>query len=129
MKARKSRASEKPEEEPSTLKSETTHNYESRMDDHGSSVKKPKLSGVERTNDFSHFQAVIGLSSVSAPRSSRPSPIKLSRDVVSDARHSNGSFPKPPFTVPPPLRVLDRSTHNSQKPRKVAPMDWNRSRS
>ncbi|KAJ8426440.1 hypothetical protein Cgig2_001699 [Carnegiea gigantea] len=129
LKAMKARKSREPGEEPSTLKLETTRNYEARVGDHGSSAKKPKLSGFERTHDFSHFQAVIGLSSVSAPRSSRPSPIKLFRDPVSEARQSNGSFPKPSFTVPPPPRVLDRSTYNSQKPRKLAPVDWNRSRS
>lgn len=134
MKARKSRSSEKPEEEFPIPKSETTHLYEVRGGEKGSSsTKKPKLSVVERRQDFSHIQTVIGLTSVCAPRSSRSSPLKFSKDSVGEARTSNnGGFSKPPFTVlPPPPRVLDRSTQNNphNKVRKVAQMDWNRTRS
>lgn len=125
MKARKSRSSEKPEEFL-TPKSETLLDHVVRSIEYGSSSKKPKVSMVERREDFSHIHAVIGLSSVSAPRSNRSSPSRLSRESVAEARNS---FVKPPFMAPPPPRVLDRSNHNPQKLRKVSPMDWNRTRS
>lgn len=129
MKARKSRSSEKPEEFL-TPKSETLLNHVVRSIEYGasSSPKKPKITVVERREDFSHIHAVIGLSSVSAPRSNRSSPSRLSRDSVAETRNLNGNFVKPQFMAPPP-RVLDRSNHNPQKLRKVSPMDWNRTRS
>ncbi|XP_021757569.1 uncharacterized protein LOC110722609 isoform X3 [Chenopodium quinoa] len=128
MKARKSRSSEKPEEFM-TPKLETLVSHVVKSIEYGSSSKKPKISVVERREEFSHIHAVIGLSSVSAPRSNRTSPSRLSRDSVTEARNN---FVKPQFMAPPPPpppRVLDRSNHNPQKLRKVSPMDWNRTRS
>ncbi|KNA20552.1 hypothetical protein SOVF_051310 isoform A [Spinacia oleracea] len=128
MKARKSRSSEKPEEFL-TPKSETLLDHAVRSIEYGSTSKKPKISMVERREEFSHIHTVIGLSSVSAPRSNRSSPSRLSRDSVAEARNS---FVKPQFMAPPPPpppRVLDRNNHNPQKLRKVSPMDWNRTRS
>ncbi|KAL2926168.1 Co-chaperone protein HscB-like protein [Bienertia sinuspersici] len=127
MKARKSRSTEKPEEFL-TPKSETILDHVVRSIEYGSSSKKSKISVVECREDFGHIHAVIGLSSVSAPRSNRSSPNRLSKDSVVEARNLNGSFVKPQFMAPPP-RVPDRSNHNSQKVRKVSPMDWNRTRS
>ncbi|XP_057518565.1 uncharacterized protein LOC130799476 isoform X2 [Amaranthus tricolor] len=129
MKARNSRSSEK-SEELLTPKSETLLDHVVRCVDYGSSSKRPKIPMVERREDFSHIHAVIGLSSVSAPRSNRSSPSRLSRESVTEARNLNGGFIKAPFMAPPPPRVLDRSNnHNPPKLRKVSPMDWNRSRS
>ncbi|KAK9668074.1 hypothetical protein RND81_13G033600 [Saponaria officinalis] len=121
MKARKSKLNEIPEDELfSAPKSETALDHVARSVEHGSSSKKPKIP----RESYSHVQAVIGLSSVSAPRSNRPSPGRHS-----ESRHLNGSFLKSSFLVPPPPRVLDRSSQNPQKLRKITPDDWNRPRS
>ncbi|KAL9242793.1 hypothetical protein vseg_016759 [Gypsophila vaccaria] len=121
MKARKSKLYEIPEEELLTApKSETAIDYVARSVEHGSSSKKPKIP----RESYSHVQAVIGLSSVSAPRSNRPSAGRHS-----EARHLNGSFLKSSFMLPPPPRALDRSSQNPQKLRKITQDDWNRTRS
>ncbi|XP_074264787.1 uncharacterized protein LOC141587234 [Silene latifolia] len=123
IKARKSRLDEIPEEGFLAPKSETVLDHVIKSVEYGSSSKKPKISLVDRREDYSHVQAVIGLSSVSAPRSkssNRSSPNSLSRDF---------SCVKSSFRVPPPPRVLDRSSQNPQKTRKITPVDWNRTRS
>ncbi|KAJ8436604.1 hypothetical protein Cgig2_030199 [Carnegiea gigantea] len=128
MKARKSILGEKPEEGLLTPKSEPTLDHSLRSVEFGTSLKKPRLSVVERSENFCHTPTVIGLCSVSAPRSSRSSPNRLSRDPVAEIRHCNGSLMKPPSMVPAPHRVLDRSTRNPQKLRKVGTMEWNGAR-
>jgi len=129
MKARKSILGEKSEDGFLTPKSEPTVDHSLRSIEYGTSLKKPKLSVVERSENFSHTPTVIGLCSVSAPRSSRSSPNILSRDPVAENRHCNGSLTKPPSMVPSSHRVLDRSNRNPPKLRKVGTMDWNRGRS
>ncbi|GAB4834481.1 hypothetical protein Ancab_032737 [Ancistrocladus abbreviatus] len=128
MKARKFKSSGKSEDHLQP-KSEMILNFIVRTEDHVTRSKKPKHCMTEKKEDFSHINAIRGPNYWSAPRSSRSSPIRGSRDSVVEAKQCNGNFEKQPFILPPLARVLDKPSHGQQKLRKVVPMDWRREKS
>ncbi|GAB4857440.1 hypothetical protein Ancab_015349 [Ancistrocladus abbreviatus] len=128
MKARKFKSSEKPGD-VLTPKSEMRDTGVVRTVDNVALSKKPKLSMAEKKEDYAHSNATRGPNYWPAPRSSRSSPVRSSRDSVVEAKHCNGNSAKQPFMVPPPPRFLDKASHSQQKLRKVVPMDWSRAKS
>ncbi|GAB2296761.1 hypothetical protein Dimus_030867 [Dionaea muscipula] len=123
MKARKFKSSEK-HEDLSMPKSATASNDVVGIMGHTSSFKKPKLPVIEKKEDSSYMNSIRVSNYWPAPRSSRSSPTRFARDAIAEARHSNGNFVRQSLLIPPPPRVLDKSSHGQQKPRKVVPMDW-----
>ncbi|KAL9260364.1 hypothetical protein AKJ16_DCAP20971 [Drosera capensis] len=117
--------------ERSVSRSETTYNDLSRLIGPSNPFKKPKLPMTEKNGDFSQMNPSRMRNHYwPPPMSSRSSPSRFSqRDNVPGARYSNGTTARQLIMIPPPPRVPDKSNNGQQKPRKVVPMDWARTRS
>ncbi|GAB2224651.1 hypothetical protein Droror1_Dr00005416 [Drosera rotundifolia] len=130
MKARKM-SSTNESVERSVSRSETTYKDLSRLIGPSNPFKKPKLPMIEKKGDFSQMNPSRMRNYYwPPPTSSRSSPIRFSqRDNVAGERYSNGTTARQLIMIPPPPRVPDKSNNGQQKPRKVVPMDWARTRS
>ncbi|GAB2296764.1 hypothetical protein Dimus_030870 [Dionaea muscipula] len=100
-----------------TPKSETTFDDVVGIMSHSSPFKKPKRPQIEKKEDLGHVNSIRVANYWLAPRSSRSSPIRLPRDVIAEAGHSNGNFVRRSLFIPPPrgLRASLATTNEAEE--------------
>ncbi|TQE07033.1 hypothetical protein C1H46_007423 [Malus baccata] len=129
MKARKLKSIEKSEEAYGTSVAVSGSDNPRRSVDQMLPPKKPKLSLIDDNRDFTNFSSVRkGTITWSTPRSSRSSPSRSVKESVVDIKHSTADVVKHSYMMPPPARVLEKTSNKREKQGKLLTTEWNKGR-